>query len=87
MPVRERTLNRNAETNPDIDRTYHDWDEALPKNDVTALVALYAKDAELQSLLVCHLMNIEIENGLIQKHRVYWGWFGFNVLKKDAYRR
>ena len=30
---------------------------------------------------------MEIENGLIQKHRVYWGWFGFNVLKKDQYRR
>lgn len=30
---------------------------------------------------------MEIENGLIQKHRVYWGWFGFNVLKNDQYRR
>jgi ketosteroid isomerase-like protein len=29
---------------------------------------------------------MEIENGLIQKHRVYWGWFGFNVLKNDQYR-
>jgi hypothetical protein len=29
---------------------------------------------------------MEIENGLIQHHRVYWGWFGFNVLKKDQYR-
>lgn len=29
---------------------------------------------------------MEIENGLIQKHRVYWGWFGFNVIKKDQYR-
>lgn len=28
---------------------------------------------------------MEIENGLIQKHRVYWGWFGFNVLKNDQY--
>jgi len=23
--------------------------------------------------------------GLIQKHRVYWGWRGFQVLAKDAY--
>ena len=30
---------------------------------------------------------MEIENGLIQKHRVYWGWFGFNVLKNDRYHR
>ncbi|HWD97916.1 MAG TPA: hypothetical protein VG345_02725 [Bryobacteraceae bacterium] len=30
---------------------------------------------------------MEIENGLIHKHRVYWGWFGFNVLKNDRYRR
>jgi len=28
---------------------------------------------------------MEIENGLIQKHRVYWGWFGFNVIKNDQY--
>jgi hypothetical protein len=28
---------------------------------------------------------MEIDNGLIQQHRVYWGWFGFNVLKKDEY--
>lgn len=25
--------------------------------------------------------------GLIQHHRVYWGWFGVNVLKQDAYHR
>jgi hypothetical protein len=30
---------------------------------------------------------MEIENGLIQKHRVYWGWYGFNVMKKDQYRK
>jgi ketosteroid isomerase-like protein len=30
---------------------------------------------------------MEIQDGLIQKHRVYWGWFGFNVLKKDQYRQ
>ena len=27
------------------------------------------------------------ENGLIQKYRVYWGWFGFGVLKRDEYHR
>jgi hypothetical protein len=30
---------------------------------------------------------MEIENGLIKKHRVYWGWRGFNVLKHDAYHK
>ena len=30
---------------------------------------------------------MELENGLISKHRVYWGWFGFNILKNDAYYR
>ena len=27
------------------------------------------------------------DDGLIQKHHVYWGWFGFRVLQQDAYRR
>ena len=30
---------------------------------------------------------MEIQNGLIQHHRVYWGWFGLDVLKRDGYRR
>jgi hypothetical protein len=25
--------------------------------------------------------------GLIQRHCVYWGWFGFQVLERDAYYR
>lgn len=25
---------------------------------------------------------MEIENGLIQRHRVYWGWYALNVLKE-----
>lgn len=28
---------------------------------------------------------MEIENGLIQYHRVYWGWRGFKVIKEDKY--
>jgi hypothetical protein len=27
------------------------------------------------------------ENGLIQRHCVYWGWYGVGVLQRDAYRR
>jgi len=30
---------------------------------------------------------MEIEDGLIQKHRVYWGWFGVNVLRRDQYHQ
>jgi ketosteroid isomerase-like protein len=133
--------------NPDVERIYHDWNEALSKNDTAALLRLYAPDATLESPLVPHLLGtekgicrgreelkrlfdvlatrkpkvrqfyrtgyftdgrkvmweyphetpqgeqmdfvevMEIENGLIQKHRVYWGWFGFNVLKNDQYRQ
>ena len=29
---------------------------------------------------------MEVRNELIQKHRVYWGWFGFKVLQEDRYR-
>jgi hypothetical protein len=28
---------------------------------------------------------MEVKDGLIQAHRVYWGWRGFEVLKADAY--
>ena len=131
----------------DIERIYRESDQALSRNDVGALLALYAPGATLESPLVPHLMGtergvcrgreelkkffdtlatrrpkmrqfyrtgyftdgkrvlweyphqtpkgeqmdfvevMEIDNGLIQKHRVYWGWFGFNVLKNDQYRR
>lgn len=27
------------------------------------------------------------DQGLIQRHCVYWGWFGFRVLERDEYRR
>jgi hypothetical protein len=30
---------------------------------------------------------MEIDGGLIQRHRVYWGWFGVRVLQTDAYHR
>lgn len=147
MPVQE--LEKSNLSSPgkhrEIERIYHDWDAALSRNDVSAILALYAPDAELESPLVSHLFErengacrgreelkrffgilatrkpkirqfhrtgyftdgrrvmweypratptgeqmdfvevMEIENGLIQKHRVYWGWFGFNVLKKDQY--
>ena len=27
------------------------------------------------------------EEGLIQRHCVYWGWFGFGVLQRDEYHK
>jgi hypothetical protein len=30
---------------------------------------------------------MEIENGLIQRHRVYWGWRGVDLIMKDEYYR
>ncbi len=30
---------------------------------------------------------MEIENGLIARHRVYWGWFGVKVMEEDRYWR
>jgi hypothetical protein len=28
---------------------------------------------------------MEVEKGLIKKHRVYWGWAGVEVIKSDSY--
>jgi hypothetical protein len=30
---------------------------------------------------------MEIESGLIQRHRVYWGWRGVDLIMKDEYYR
>jgi ketosteroid isomerase-like protein len=27
------------------------------------------------------------DDGLIQRHRVYWGWFGFGVMKRGEYHK
>ena len=31
--------------------------------------------------------SMEIENGLIRRHRVYWGWFGAKVIEESRYHR
>lgn len=31
--------------------------------------------------------SMEIENGLIRRHCVYWGWFGVKVMEEDRYHR
>jgi hypothetical protein len=30
---------------------------------------------------------MDIEDGLIKRHCVYWGWYGVRILERDAYRR
>jgi hypothetical protein len=30
---------------------------------------------------------MDVKDGLIQHHRVYWGWRSVKVLEDDAYRR
>lgn len=31
--------------------------------------------------------SMEIENGLIRRHCVYWGWYGVSVIEEDRYHR
>jgi hypothetical protein len=31
--------------------------------------------------------SMEIEGGLIQRHCVYWGWYGVKVIEQDRYHR
>jgi ketosteroid isomerase-like protein len=30
---------------------------------------------------------MEIEDGLIRRHRVYWGWYGVKVMQENCYHR
>jgi len=30
---------------------------------------------------------MEIADGLIRRHRVYWGWYGVKTIEEDRYRR
>jgi hypothetical protein len=131
-----------------VERMYFAWDDALSRNDVEGLLALYAKDAHVESPLVPYLLKrdsgvlfghdelrplfelvaackppvrqyhrngyltdgkrliweypreagpgeqmdfieaMELnDEGLIQRHCVYWGWFGVRVLQHDEYHR
>jgi SnoaL-like protein len=31
--------------------------------------------------------SMEIENGLIRRHCVYWGWYGVKVIEQDRYHQ
>ena len=131
-----------------VEHMYFAWNDALSRNDAEALLALYARDAVLESPLIPHLLGMESgvlrghdqlrplfaklaerkppvrqyyrtpyltdgkrliweyprdagkgeqmdfaevmelnDEGLIQWHHVYWGWFGFRVLQRNEYHR
>jgi ketosteroid isomerase-like protein len=131
-----------------VEHMYFAWNDALSHNDAEALLALYARDAVLESPLIPHLLGVESgvlrgheqirplfaqlaerkppvrqyyrtpyltdgkrliweyprdagkgeqmdfcevmelnDEGLIQWHHVYWGWFGFGVLQRNEYHR
>jgi len=131
-----------------VEHMYFAWNDALSRNDAETLLALYARDAVLESPLIPHLLGMESgvlrghdqlrplfaklaerkppvrqyyrtpyltdgkrliweyprdagkgeqmdfaevmelnDEGLIQWHHVYWGWFGFRVLQRNEYHR
>ena len=51
------------------------------------LIWEYPRDAgKGEQMDFAEVMELNDE-GLIQRHCVYWGWFGFRVLQRDEYRR
>lgn len=131
-----------------VEHMYFAWNDALSRNDAETLLALYARDAVLESPLIPHLLGMDSgvlrghdqlrplfaklaerkppvrqyyrtpyltdgkrliweyprdagkgeqmdfaevmelnDEGLIQWHHVYWGWFGFRVLQRNEYHR
>jgi len=131
-----------------VEHVYFAWDDALSRNDKSALLALYAPDAVIESPLIPHVLKTERgiarghaeiqklldevaarkpparkfhrtgyltdgkrliweypretptgeqmdfveamelnDQGLIQRHRVYWGWYGVRVIQRDEYHR
>jgi predicted component of type VI protein secretion system len=86
MAVQERTSQRNAvQSNPDIERIYHEGDAALPKSDGNAILALYAPDGELQSPLVTHLLNKE--EGVCRGQSELKRFFDILATRKPASRQ
>lgn len=51
------------------------------------LIWEYPRDAgKGEQMDFAEVMELNDE-GLIQRHHVYWGWFGFRVLQRDEYHR
>lgn len=43
----------------DVERIYHEWNEALASKDIEGLLKLYNEDATLESPLIRHLLKTE----------------------------
>jgi hypothetical protein len=61
------------------------------ERDLERLLELYADDATIESPLVPAFFGPEktvlrgrAEGGLIKRHRIYWGWYGVERLKRSA---
>jgi ketosteroid isomerase-like protein len=66
------------------DRIYHEWDAALASNDVEALLALYHKDAIIESPLIPYIMGIE--RGICQgTDEIFHRWRNFDVGISQTY--
>lgn len=51
------------------------------------LIWEYPRDAgQGEQMDFAEVMELN-EDGLIQRHCVYWGWYGVGLLERDAYRR
>lgn len=72
-----------AERKPPV-RQYH---RSGYLTDGKRLVFEYPRDAGSgEQMDFVEVMDLN-EAGLIQRHCVYWGWFGVRVLQRDEYRR
>jgi hypothetical protein len=51
------------------------------------LIFEYPRDAgQGEQMDFAEVMDLN-DNGVIQRHCVYWGWFGVRVLQRDEYHR
>lgn len=72
-----------AERKPPV-RQYH---RTGYLTDGKRLIWEYPRDApEGEQMDFVEAMELN-DNGLIQRHCVYWGWFGIGVLQRDEYHR
>ena len=82
-------------TNENVERIYHDWDAALARLEelpperldegVESLLALYAKDAEIESPLIPHLMKAE--RGICRGHEEMRPFFREVGRRKPSLRK
>ena len=57
--IKAATGKTNTAGSTPVERMYFAWNDALARNDMDALLGLYAEDAVLESPLVPYLLGIE----------------------------